>query len=116
MSASQDFAILGYEVQRMLGEGGMASVWLATEVNTGRRAAIKVLAKGKGDDAAERRFLMEGETLARLPHPNIVQVFEVVHEEDRSYIVMPSATPPSAAIRNASTANSGLLCRPHSPR
>ena len=88
MSASQDFAILGYEVQRMLGEGGMASVWLATEVNTGRRAAIKVLAKGKGDEAAERRFLMEGETLARLPHSNIVQVFEVVHEEDRSYIVM----------------------------
>ena len=88
MTASQDFAILGYDVQRKLGEGGMASVWLAVEAETGRRVAIKLLAKGKGDEAAEKRFLMEGETLAHLPHANIVQVLEVVHEEDRSYIVM----------------------------
>lgn len=85
---ADNFAIAGYELQRMLGEGGMASVWLGVETTTGRRVAIKLLARGKGDESAEKRFLMEGETLARLPHPNIVQVYEVVHEPERSYIVM----------------------------
>jgi serine/threonine-protein kinase PpkA len=88
MTAAQGFLIPGYEVQRMLGEGGMASVWLGVESETGKRVAIKLLSRGRGDDAAEKRFLMEGETLARLPHPNIVQVLEVVHEAERSYIVM----------------------------
>jgi serine/threonine-protein kinase PpkA len=88
MSASQDFAILGYDIQRKLGEGGMASVFLGVESTTGQRVAIKLLSRGKGDEAAEKRFLMEGETLAHLPHNNIVRVLEVVHEEDRSYIVM----------------------------
>jgi serine/threonine-protein kinase PpkA len=88
MTIPDNLTVAGYELQRLLGEGGMATVWLGLEVATGRRVAIKLLAKGKGDESAEKRFLMEGETLARLPHPNIVQVLEVVHEEDRSYIVM----------------------------
>jgi serine/threonine protein kinase len=88
MTIPDNLSVAGYELQRLLGEGGMATVWLGIEVATGRRVAIKLLAKGKGDEAAERRFLMEGETLARLPHPNIVQVLEVMHEEERSYIVM----------------------------
>jgi serine/threonine-protein kinase PpkA len=57
-------------------------------VATGRRVAIKLLAHGRGDETAEKRFLQEGETIARLPHPNIVQVLEVVHELSCSYIVM----------------------------
>ena len=88
MSTDVGLQIPGYEIQRQLGEGGMATVYLAVRVADNQRVAIKLLSRGKGDEAAEKRFLVEGQTLARLPHANIVKVFDVVHDEANSYIVM----------------------------
>jgi serine/threonine-protein kinase PpkA len=83
-----DFKIPGFELQRQLGQGGMATVFLATQLSLNRKVAIKVMRRSRGDDAAEKRFLMEGQTLARLPHTNIVGVYDIVQNEEIDYIVM----------------------------
>lgn len=88
MSADDGYDIPGYDIQRRLGEGGMATVLLAIQRSLNRRVAIKLLSRGRGDESSEKRFLLEGRTLARLPHPNIVSVYDVVHTDEMDYIVM----------------------------
>ena len=83
-----DFQIPGYEIQRRLGEGGMATVYLALQRSLDRRVAIKVMRRRMSDETEEKRFLNEGRTLARLPHPNIVGVYDIVQTEELSYIAM----------------------------
>lgn len=84
--------IPGYEIQRQLGSGGMATVYLALQTSLNRKVAIKVMRRRQHgnatDEGAERRFLLEGQTLARLPHQNIVGVYDVVQADDLEYIVM----------------------------
>ncbi|HEX6491524.1 MAG TPA: protein kinase, partial [Gaiellaceae bacterium] len=78
-----------YRRERVLGEGGMASVYLARDVELDRLVALKLLAGRLDDEAAFReRFLREARLAARLLHPNIVQVFDVGEDEGRPYIVM----------------------------
>jgi eukaryotic-like serine/threonine-protein kinase len=70
--------IPGYEVLEQLGQGGMGVVWKARQLRPNRIVALKVLRAGLPADAdARRRFRSEAEALARLMHPNIVQIFEV---------------------------------------
>lgn len=83
-----DFQIPGYEIQRRLGEGGMATVYLALQRSLDRRVAIKVMRRRMSDETEEKRFLNEGRTLARLPHPNIVGVYDIVQTDELSYIAM----------------------------
>jgi len=83
-----DFQIPGYEIQRRLGEGGMATVYLAVQRSLDRMVAIKVMRRRMSDDTEERRFLNEGRTLAKLPHPNIVGVYDIVQTDELSYIAM----------------------------
>jgi serine/threonine-protein kinase len=65
-----------YRVERLLGEGGMGSVYLATHVNIDRKVAIKVIAADRAaDPAALKRFYREAQAVSQLDHPNIVQVF-----------------------------------------
>lgn len=78
----------GFDLQRQLGEGGMAVVYLAIQRSLNRKVAIKVMRHDSGDESAERRFVLEGQTLARLPHPNIVGVYDIVQGEHFDYIVM----------------------------
>ena len=67
-----------YEILRLLGRGGMATVWLAREVALDRLVAIKVLDPGLGASAEYRtRFEREAATAAQLQHPNIVQIHRV---------------------------------------
>ena len=67
----------GYEVQRILGAGGMATVYAALQKQPRRTVAIKVM-RGAGDaEAALRRFRREIEILGRLRHPYVAQVFSV---------------------------------------
>ena len=87
MSAA-GFDIPGYELQRRLGEGGMATVFLAVQKSLDRRVAIKIMRRVTGDTTEEKRFINEGRTLARLPHPNIVGVYDIVQNEDINYIAM----------------------------
>ena len=79
-----------YRLERPLGHGGMATVYLALDAELDRPVAVKVLAKNLAGDAALRqRFLREARLAARLSHPNVVSVYDAGEtEEGLPYIVM----------------------------
>ncbi len=68
----------GYEIVRELGRGGMGVVYEARQVKADRIVALKmILHGGHSGSAARGRFRTEGEAVARLQHPHIVQIYEV---------------------------------------
>jgi serine/threonine-protein kinase len=78
-----------YEIGDRLGSGGMSSVHQATDLILERTVAVKILAEHLSDD--ERfvaRFRREALAVAKLIHPNIVQVYDTGIDEGRHYIVM----------------------------
>ena len=79
-----------YRLERPLGHGGMASVYLAHDAELDRPVAVKLLAESlAGDTAFRRRFLREARLAARLSHPNVVAVFDAGEADGgRPYIVM----------------------------
>jgi serine/threonine-protein kinase len=79
-----------YRLERPLGHGGMATVYLAQDEELHRPIAIKLLAENLAGDAAFRkRFLRESRVAARLSHPNVVSVYDAGEAEDgRPFIVM----------------------------
>jgi eukaryotic-like serine/threonine-protein kinase len=78
-----------YRIERTLGNGGMAVVYLARDEELHRRVAIKVLAEHlAGDDNFRARFLQESKLAGRLSHPNVVQVYDAGETEGSPYIVM----------------------------
>jgi eukaryotic-like serine/threonine-protein kinase len=78
-----------YETSERLGSGGMSNVYKATDLILERTVAVKILAEHLSDD--ERfvaRFRREALAVAKLIHPNIVQVYDTGKDEGRHYIVM----------------------------
>ena len=85
--------IPGYEMISELGEGGMATVYLAIQHSLDRKVAIKVMRRELRVSSGpmpefERRFLLEGRTMAKLPHRNIVAVYDIVTRDEIAYISM----------------------------
>ncbi|MGH8492607.1 MAG: serine/threonine-protein kinase [Moraxellaceae bacterium] len=81
--------IPGYTVQRMLGKGGMATVYLAVHDKFEREVALKVMAPALSADAGFReRFLREAKIVAKLSHPHIVAVYDVNEVNGIHYIAM----------------------------
>ena len=78
-----------YEIVKLIGEGGMANVYLAIDTILNRKVAIKVL-RGDlaGDEKFIRRFQREAMSASNLSHPNIVEVYDVGEEDGNHYIVM----------------------------
>ena len=77
-------------LNRLLGTGGMASVWSATNVFTEREFAMKFMhpAVARTPEAA-RRFLLEAKVSARINHPNIIEVIDVGQADDGAlFLVM----------------------------
>ncbi|WP_269821964.1 serine/threonine-protein kinase [Nocardia gipuzkoensis] len=87
LSTGEVFA--GYTIERLLGRGGMGSVYLARHPRLPRLTAMKLLNPELFDDKEIRaRFVREADLVARLDHPNIVTVFDRGVEGDRLWICM----------------------------
>ena len=78
-----------YETGERLGSGGMSNVYKATDRILERTVAVKILAEHLSDDERfVERFRREALAVAKLIHPNIVQVYDTGKDEGRHYIVM----------------------------
>jgi len=78
-----------YHLERLIGAGGMAQVWEASDLVLGRKVAVKVLHPHLAGDAAfVARFRAEAVAAARLSHPNIVGVYDTCSDGGNEAIVM----------------------------
>ena len=98
--------VAGYEILGELGRGGMGVVYKAREVRLNRVVALKMILAGDlaAPDAAAR-FLVEAEAVARLHHPQIVQIYAFGDQDGRPYFAMEYV--PGGASPTASTAPRG---------
>ncbi|MEE3371572.1 MAG: serine/threonine-protein kinase, partial [Planctomycetota bacterium] len=82
-------AVPGYDLLGELGRGGMGVVYKARDQKLKRIVALKMILSGThASDEDMQRFQTEAEAVARLQHPNIVQIFEVAEHEGRPYIAL----------------------------
>jgi tetratricopeptide (TPR) repeat protein len=87
--ARGSIAVPGYEIETVLGRGGMGVVYKARHLALKRTVALKmILAGGHAGPSERARFRIEAEAVARLQHPNIVQVFEVGEADGHPYCAL----------------------------
>jgi len=80
--AGGHLSLPGYEVLGELGRGGMGVVYKARQVGLNRLVAIKMILSGEHANPRERaRFHSEAESVARLQHPNIVQIYDISQQD-----------------------------------
>ncbi|HYT29676.1 MAG TPA: protein kinase, partial [Actinomycetota bacterium] len=78
-----------YRIGDILGSGGMAEVYRATDQVLRRQVAVKILSPAlAGDDRFVERFRREAQAVARLNHPNVVRVFDSGSDEEIRFLVM----------------------------
>src|SRR5262245_20633523 len=81
--------IAGYEILEEIGRGGMGVVYKARQINLKRLVAIKMMRGGAGVRPHElARFEKEAEAVARVHHPNVVQIYAVGHKDDCPYFCL----------------------------
>ena len=95
MAADESHRLLAgrYRLGAVIGRGGMGTVWLARDELLNRDVAVKEIVWPPQMDPAERevargRAVREAQLAARLHHPNVVTVYDIVEEDDRPCIVM----------------------------
>ncbi|MEV8437929.1 protein kinase [Actinosynnema sp. NPDC051121] len=91
-----------YRLVRELGRGGMGAVWLGQDTMLGRDVAVKELVVPGGVPAAERavyqeRVLREARIASRLADPAVVTVYDLIKDDDQTYIVMELIKAPTLA-------------------
>src|SRR5258705_6889825 len=87
-----------YQIERLLGSGGMATVWRGRDLRLDRPVAVKELSsEGLRQPKALQRFEREAQAVGRLSHPNIVSVFDFGTQDGESYLVMELAEGPTVA-------------------
>jgi predicted Ser/Thr protein kinase len=77
-----------YEIESLLGVGGMGVVYAAFDPELERRVALKVLPDAQRGHAARERLLREARAMARLTHPNVVRVYEVDSVDGHDFVAM----------------------------
>lgn len=77
----------GYKIQKVLGEGGMATVYLAMQESLNRPVALKILKKFDNKEQGER-FFNEGKFIASLNHHNIITIYDLGVVNDRCFLAM----------------------------
>jgi serine/threonine protein kinase len=98
-----------YRLERLLGRGGMASVWLAGDEVLERSVAVKVLADTIASDPEFlARFRREARVAASLSHPNLIGVYDFAEGDERPYLVMEYVPGENLAERMA--AQAGVDC------
>ena len=82
--------IPGYRIEKEIGKGGMATVYLAVQESLERSVVLKVLnqAQRPADDDMTKRFIDEGRIIASMHHPNIVTIYDIGLAGDELYISM----------------------------
>jgi YVTN family beta-propeller protein len=115
--------LAGYRIERLLGRGGMSSVYLAEHLRLHRKVALKLMAPELADDDRFReRFLRESQLAASLDHPNVVPVYDADESGGVLYIAMryvegtdlrellrrSSPLPPARAVAIVGQAAAGL--------
>ena len=93
--ASPELKTLGrYNIERVLGKGAMGVVYEGVDPRLGRRVAIKTILKSHLDDDTAKdfamRFVREAQAVARLNHPHIVQVYELMWQQSEDATTMAS--------------------------
>ncbi len=78
-----------YRIEKELGGGGMSRVFLAEEVDLGRRVVIKVLPPEMAAGVNQERFRREIQLAARLQHPHVVPLLSAGSGDDLLYYMMP---------------------------
>ncbi len=104
-----------YRVERELGSGGMAVVFLAEDLRHRRRVALKVLRPELAAEIGTGRFLREVETAARLTHPHILPLYDSGEADGFLYYVMPYVEGSPSGGGSLARSSSRLTMRSGSP-
>jgi len=82
-------AVAPYRILELLGSGGMGVVYLAEDTRLGRRVALKTVADGRRNaPQARRKLLREARLAARLTHPNVAAIYDLLESSDSVHVVM----------------------------
>ncbi|MGI8460262.1 MAG: serine/threonine-protein kinase [Solirubrobacterales bacterium] len=88
-----------FRLERVIGAGGMASVWLGRDEQLGRPVAVKMISDALADDEMfVERFAREARTAAGVTHPNLVSIFDFDASGTRPYLVMEYVDGPTLAV------------------
>lgn len=77
----------GYEIEHVIGQGGMATVFLATQVSLQRKVALKVLTDPQTPEFAQR-FVNEAHCIAAVDHTNVISIYDVGQSDEHYFLSM----------------------------